>query len=123
MLPSSFAMATMSSTTALQPPTLSSTFRFWLPLAATWLMMAAEGPTLTAVIARLADPKLNLAAFGVTWATACEVLGVVAGLAVGILVLDLPGAVAAAGALMIGRVAANAYLILPTRRLLALGRE
>ena len=30
-------------------------FRFWAPLAATWLMMAAEGPFLAAVIARLAD--------------------------------------------------------------------
>ena len=41
---------------------------FWLPLAATWLMMAAEGPFLAAVIARLADPKFNLAAFGVAFA-------------------------------------------------------
>jgi hypothetical protein len=39
--------------------------RFWLPLEATWLMMAAEGPFLAAVIARLAAPKENLAAFGV----------------------------------------------------------
>ncbi len=39
--------------------------RFWLPLEATWLMMAAEGPFLAAIIARLADPKLNLAAFGI----------------------------------------------------------
>jgi hypothetical protein len=41
---------------------------FWLPLAATWMMMAAEGPFLAAVIARLADPKFNLAAFGVAFA-------------------------------------------------------
>ncbi|MEN6311995.1 MAG: hypothetical protein ABFD80_10715, partial [Acidobacteriota bacterium] len=39
--------------------------RFWLPLEATWLMMAAEGPFLAAVIARLPGPKENLAAFGV----------------------------------------------------------
>jgi hypothetical protein len=39
--------------------------RFWLPLEATWLMMAAEGPFLAAVIARLAAPKENLAAFAV----------------------------------------------------------
>ncbi len=39
--------------------------RFWLPLEATWLMMAAEGPFLAAVIARLAGPKENLAAYGV----------------------------------------------------------
>jgi hypothetical protein len=40
-------------------------FAYWLPLAAAWLMMAAEGPFLAAVIARLADPTYNLAAYGV----------------------------------------------------------
>jgi hypothetical protein len=43
---------------------------FWLPLAATWLMMAAEGPFLAAVIARLADPAYNLAAYGVAFSLA-----------------------------------------------------
>jgi hypothetical protein len=43
---------------------------FWMPLAATWLMMALEGPFLAAVIARLADPKFNLAAYGVAFAFA-----------------------------------------------------
>jgi len=45
-------------------------FRFWLPLEATWLMMAAEGPFLAAVIARLPEPKENLAAFAVASALA-----------------------------------------------------
>lgn len=45
-------------------------FLFWAPLAATWLMMAIEGPFLAAVIARLPDPKYNLAAFGVAFAFA-----------------------------------------------------
>ncbi len=44
--------------------------RFWLPLAATWLMMALEGPFLAALIARLPDPAPNLAAFGVAFAFA-----------------------------------------------------
>jgi progressive ankylosis protein len=44
--------------------------RFWLPLEATWLMMAAEGPFLAAVIARLPAPKENLAAFAVATALA-----------------------------------------------------
>lgn len=44
--------------------------RFWSPLAATWLMMAVEGPVLAALIARLAEPKLNLAAYGVAFAFA-----------------------------------------------------
>jgi len=44
--------------------------KFWLPLEATWLMMAAEGPFLAAVIARLPGPKENLAAFAVASALA-----------------------------------------------------
>jgi progressive ankylosis protein len=46
--------------------TTGTALRFWLPLEATWLMMAFEGPFLAAVIARLADPTSNLAAFGVS---------------------------------------------------------
>jgi hypothetical protein len=45
-------------------------FVFWVPLAATWFMMAAEGPFLAAFIARLADPKHNLAAYGVAFSFA-----------------------------------------------------
>lgn len=51
-------------------PTGKSIFLFWLPLAATWVMMAVEGPFLAAVIARLADPTFNLAAHGVAVAFA-----------------------------------------------------
>ncbi len=43
---------------------------FWSPLAATWLMMAFEGPFLAAVIARLPEAKFNLAAYGVAFAFA-----------------------------------------------------
>ncbi len=50
--------------------TQRSIFLFWAPLAATWLMMAVEGPFLAAVIARLADPEFNLAAYGVAFAFA-----------------------------------------------------
>jgi hypothetical protein len=45
-------------------------FLFWLPLAATWLMMSVEGPFLAAIIARLASPEYNLAAFGVAFSFA-----------------------------------------------------
>jgi hypothetical protein len=45
-------------------------FAFWAPMAGTWVMMAAEAPFLAAVIARLAEPKFNLAAFGVAYALA-----------------------------------------------------
>lgn len=50
--------------------TQKAIFLFWFPLAATWLMMSAEGPFLAAVIARLADPRFNLAAHGVAYAFA-----------------------------------------------------
>jgi len=43
---------------------------FWLPLAATWLMMSFEGPFLAALIARLAESKYNLAAYGVAFSFA-----------------------------------------------------
>ncbi len=57
---------------APEPSTLSvrQIVRFWLPLAGTWFMMSLEGPILAAVIARLADPKPNLAAYGVAFAFA-----------------------------------------------------
>jgi hypothetical protein len=38
--------------------------RTWWPLAASWLLMGAEGPAISAVIARLPDPRINLAAYG-----------------------------------------------------------
>jgi hypothetical protein len=56
-----------TSPSALTPGRIA---RFWLPLEATWLMMAAEGPFLAAVIARLSAPKENLAAFAVATALA-----------------------------------------------------
>ena len=36
----------------------------WWPLAASWLLMSVEMPALSAVIARLANPEINLAAYG-----------------------------------------------------------
>ena len=51
--------------TTTKPLTPRRIARFWLPLEATWLMMAAEGPFLAAIIARLAAPEKNLAAFAV----------------------------------------------------------
>jgi hypothetical protein len=36
----------------------------WFPLAASWLLMAFEGPAQSAVIARLPNPEVNLAAYG-----------------------------------------------------------
>ena len=50
--------------------TTSKIFMFWLPLAATWLMMSMEGPFIAAIIARLPEPKFNLAAYGVAFSFA-----------------------------------------------------
>ena len=51
-------------------PTAGYIARFWSPLAATWIMMSLEGPLLAALIARLPDPKINLAAYGVAFSIA-----------------------------------------------------
>jgi hypothetical protein len=56
-----------ASTTVLSPRKILT---FWLPLAATWLMMAVEGPYVAAIIARLANPTANLAAYGVAFSLA-----------------------------------------------------
>ncbi|VAW30397.1 hypothetical protein MNBD_CHLOROFLEXI01-1600, partial [hydrothermal vent metagenome] len=39
-------------------------FRFWLPLFASWLLMTAEGPTISAMINRLPNEVVMLAAAG-----------------------------------------------------------
>ncbi len=39
-------------------------FRLWLPLAASWLLMGAELPIFTLFVARMAEPTVNLAAWG-----------------------------------------------------------
>ena len=36
----------------------------WWPLAASWLLMGVELPILSAVMARLLNPAINLAAYG-----------------------------------------------------------
>lgn len=48
------------------PPTLSARriVATWWPLAASWLLMALELPAMSAVIARLPDPEIHLAAYG-----------------------------------------------------------
>jgi hypothetical protein len=55
---------------AASPLRSRTVLAFWAPLAATWLMMAAEGPYVAAIIARLADPTRNLAAYGVAFSFA-----------------------------------------------------
>jgi hypothetical protein len=46
------------------PLALRRIFKVWWPLAASWLLMGMELPILSAFVARLAEPKINLAAYG-----------------------------------------------------------
>ncbi len=44
--------------------TLRTILRTWWPLALSWLLMSAEPSALVAVVARMAHPEINLAAYG-----------------------------------------------------------
>jgi len=49
------------------PPTsvsMGHIVQSWWPLAMSWLFMAAEGPMMNAVVARMANPEIHLAAWG-----------------------------------------------------------
>lgn len=49
---------------APKPVTLKRVLLTWLPLAGSWMLMGAELPALSAIVARLAQPEINLAAYG-----------------------------------------------------------
>jgi hypothetical protein len=44
--------------------TIARVVRTWWPLAASWLLMSAELPAISAIMARLANPEISLAAYG-----------------------------------------------------------
>lgn len=46
------------------PTSMREVFTVWWPLAASWLLMAMEMPAVGAVVARLQNPEIHLAAFG-----------------------------------------------------------
>ena len=52
------------SATSESPVTTRQVFTAWWPLAASWLLMGAEMSLVSAAVARLADAKFHLAAFG-----------------------------------------------------------
>jgi hypothetical protein len=54
----------MSEATTARPLSVRDVFSTWWPLAASWLLMALELPAVSAVMARMADPTLSLAAYG-----------------------------------------------------------
>lgn len=47
-----------------EPLRVALILKLWWPLAASWLLMGAELPLFTAVVARMPEAKLNLAAYG-----------------------------------------------------------
>ncbi len=49
---------------ARRPLSLREVFTAWYPLAASWLLMGLELPAVSAIISRLPDPKVSLAAYG-----------------------------------------------------------
>jgi hypothetical protein len=51
--------------TSLKPLTQRFILAFWMPLAASWVLMTLEGPFVQAAIARLPNPETNLAAIGI----------------------------------------------------------
>jgi len=77
-----------------------------MPLRVLWLMPALE-VVLSFQRSLLVHARRTAL---ITWATTVEVVGILATLAVGIGALDLVGAVAAAVALLVGRVWANLFL-------------
>ncbi|HLE51265.1 MAG TPA: hypothetical protein VI755_04350 [Anaerolineales bacterium] len=54
----------MNSPQVHTPLPLARILRTWWPLAVSWLLMGAELPALSAVVARLPNPEINLAAYG-----------------------------------------------------------
>lgn len=53
-------------TSASPPMSLATLFMLWLPLAFSFELMWLEGPAVQSAVSRLADPALNLAAWGLT---------------------------------------------------------
>ncbi|MHB0971329.1 MAG: hypothetical protein ACYC7A_11315 [Thermoanaerobaculia bacterium] len=63
-------MAVPSAVISREPLRPIAIVLFWLPLAATWLMMSVEGPYIAAIVARMPEAAHSLAAYGVATALA-----------------------------------------------------
>ncbi len=57
-------MSLAANFSSLTPLSMRRIIRAWWPLAASWLLMSVELPALSAVVARLENPNINLAAYG-----------------------------------------------------------
>jgi hypothetical protein len=56
--------AILSPPMSTHPLSMRKILSTWWPLAASWLLMSAELPILSAIVARLSNPEINLAAYG-----------------------------------------------------------
>ena len=61
--------------TVSAPLTQKRLFSLWIPLAIMWIVMAVEQPAVTAVISRLSNPTIELAAFGYAYSLALFIEG------------------------------------------------
>src|SRR6188474_259583 len=64
-LPTMFRSTLRAWFEAAPPLSQRRIFLFWLPLAASWLLMAGEQPFVNAALARLHDAERMIAAFGI----------------------------------------------------------
>lgn len=55
---------TQSTPTEVQPLSMKKVMATWLPLVASWMLMSIELPAINAIIARLQNAEINLAAYG-----------------------------------------------------------
>ncbi len=80
---------TAAPTAAKMPAHSTPIFLTWLPLAVMWILMAVEQPAVTAVVARMDNAVLQLAAFGITFSIALFIEGpIVQMLAAGTAIAD-----------------------------------
>ena len=95
-----------------RPLTVRSIYSIWWPLAASWLMMGLELPAASAVVARLPDPSIHLAAYGgVVFPLSVFIEApVIMLLAAGYLAGTFPGIVVAASAVSFGVIAEAVYV-------------
>ncbi len=54
----------MVNTAASNALSIKKVLRTWLPLVASWILMSIELPAINAIVARLANPEISLAAYG-----------------------------------------------------------
>jgi hypothetical protein len=86
------------STSLIGGESIATVFRFWFPLAISWILMTVGSPTVHAIIVRLPDAGYQLAAFGIAYALTMAIESPVDGALIGGLAM-VSGIVGEAGAI------------------------